>query len=110
MTNDLTGITVNGITFDATAGAFKLQGNAVTLGGTITINSTDTQTINLPLALLVTQSVNAIAGNIMIGPGASGTGVISGTGGLNKTGPGTLTFGAMNIYSGDTILDGGTLA
>ena len=37
-TNDLTGITVNSITFDAAAGAFVLGGNAITLDGNIGFN------------------------------------------------------------------------
>lgn len=36
-TNDLDGLTVNGITFAAGAGAFKLGGNPFTLAGNVTI-------------------------------------------------------------------------
>jgi len=34
-TNDNTGITVDGITFDSAAGAFVLNGNDITLAGTL---------------------------------------------------------------------------
>jgi rhamnogalacturonan endolyase len=38
------------------------------------------------------------------------SGVMSGAGNLNATGGGTLTLGAANTYSGNTLIDGGTLA
>jgi fibronectin-binding autotransporter adhesin len=67
--NDQTGITVQGITFDATAGAFTIGGNAITLGTAgvpspnatvggnaftngITNSSTNAQIVNLPITLL----------------------------------------------------------
>ena len=36
-------------------------------------------------------------------------GELSGSGGLTLTGSGTLSLTAANIYSGNTIVDGGTL-
>lgn len=38
------------------------------------------------------------------------SGVLSGSGNLNKTGAGTLTLSAANTYSGNTVISGGTLA
>jgi autotransporter-associated beta strand protein len=52
--NDNTGITVNGITFNPTAGAFFLNNNAITLGGDIVNNSANLQTINLATTLNAT--------------------------------------------------------
>ncbi|MHA3770792.1 beta strand repeat-containing protein [Verrucomicrobiota bacterium sgz303538] len=109
--NDLAaGVTVSGITFDATTGPFKLAGNAITLAGGITDDSAELQTINLPITVNATQTVSVnFGGALTIGPGANGSGVISGTGGLTKAGSGTLTLGAANTYTGTTTLDGGTL-
>ena len=50
------------ITFSNTAGAFTLSGNAVTIAGGITNNSTNTQTIGLNLTLSVAQQFNAASG------------------------------------------------
>ena len=41
-TNDITGVVANTITFDSTAGAFTLNGNALTLNNGITNNSVKT--------------------------------------------------------------------
>src|SRR5215207_529294 len=109
-TNDLVDRTVGGITFDATADAFLLGGNFLTLNGNITDNSVAPQSINLPIALAAAANVNvAFGGLLTVGPDASSTGIISGGFGLTKSGAGTLTLGAANIYTGNTTLDGGTL-
>ncbi len=66
--NDNTGITVDGITFDAAAGAFVLNGNDITLAGSIGFSADGiglganpaapvTQTINLIWLLAPTQSL-----------------------------------------------------
>jgi autotransporter-associated beta strand protein len=108
--NNLAGLTVGGITFDALANPFTLGGNAITLTGNITDNSVGGQTINLPMTINATTTVSVASGTLTIGPGANGSGVISGAGALTKTGVGTLSLGAANTYTGATTLDGGTLA
>src|SRR5207248_185928 len=48
----------NGITFNATAGAFTISGNALTLHGDITDNTTIlTQNLNVPLILDATRNI-----------------------------------------------------
>src|SRR5215208_4239511 len=58
----------NGITFNATAGAFVLGGNAITLTGNLTDNSATVQTINLDLALASSPTMRvADGGNLILG-------------------------------------------
>ena len=103
-TNNLTGLTLDGITFNNTAGAFVLGGNSVTLIASITNNDADLQTINLPITLNATQIFDAASGAISAG------GIISGTGGLTKNGSSfDLTLTAADTYQGATTINAGTL-
>ncbi len=54
------------ITFNNTAGAFTLSGNALTIAGGITNNSTSAQTIGLNLTLSAAQQFNAASGNLAV--------------------------------------------
>ncbi len=120
--NSLTG--VGSMTFDMTAGSFVISGSGVTLAGGIVNNSPKSQTINLNLTLAAAQQFNAAFGNIVInGTLANGGNTltvsggfnsnfgnsISGTGGLIKSGSGTLTLSASNSYSGGTTVNAGLL-
>jgi fibronectin-binding autotransporter adhesin len=105
--NNLTADTIfTQLTFAPGAGSFTLGGNEITLGGNIVNSSPNAQIVNLPLLLNGNRSVSVDAGGqLTLG------GVISGaTFGITKSGAGTLTLGAANTYTGNTTLDGGTLA
>jgi fibronectin-binding autotransporter adhesin len=108
-TNDLTAISVGGIIFDALADAFTLRGSPITLTGNIANNALTNQTINLEMTIDVDRTIDVAGTSLTIGPGGTSTGVISGAGGITKTGLGTLTLGAVNTYTGNTTLDGGTV-
>ena len=101
--NTPTGTSYSGITFSTAAGAFTLNGNAITLDGSIINQSTNLQTINMALILNATQTLNAANGAILISK------VISGVGGINKTGSATLTVSSDNTYTGATTVSAGTL-
>ncbi|HEV2969180.1 MAG TPA: autotransporter-associated beta strand repeat-containing protein [Pirellulales bacterium] len=105
--NDLAaGTQFHGIIFDTGAGAFTLNGNAVDVDGNIANNSTNTQTINLPLVLTGNETLTAAAGAVTIG------GNISETGGHQAVviaGPGTVTLSGANNYTGSTTVSSGTL-
>ena len=115
---------VGSITFDNTAGAFTLSGNALTISGGITNNSTSTQTVGMNLTLGAAQQFDAASGNLAVNgtinnggnaltvTGSSNTtlgGVVSGAGALLKSGAGTLTVSGNNTYGGGTTVSAGTL-
>jgi autotransporter-associated beta strand protein len=93
----------NGITFNVGASAYTLTGNQVTLGGSVINNSSNLQTIALPLAVFGLRTFAANSGAITV------TGSITGNGGLTLSGRDTLTLAATNTFSGATAVNAGTL-
>ncbi len=94
-----------GITFNSGAGAFVLSGNSVSLTGNITDNQpTTVMSIGVPLVPTATPTVNVVTNGTL---GISG--VISGSSGLTKTGPGRLTLSGANTFSGAVTVAAGTL-
>ena len=70
--NDLVGMTVTGITYAVGAGAFTNVGNAITLGGNVTLlaggSVTNDQTINFPITLGTNVTFSsALAGGNAVG-------------------------------------------
>ena len=101
--NDLFNYSFANITF-ANAGSFTLNGNAITLTGSVNNNSSVTQTFNLAaLSFAETRTVNAAAGDIILNS------VIQGNGGLSKTGAKDLFLSKNNTYLGATTVSSGTL-
>jgi autotransporter-associated beta strand protein len=121
-TNDNTGITVDGITFDSAAGAFVLDGNDITLAGNIGFSADGiglsvnpatpvTQTINLNMAWSTDVTIDTPTnGNLSLGGDLTSTVDTS----LIKLDAGTLTLGGTNtilswdINGGTTTLTGNT--
>ncbi|MDB6120925.1 MAG: hypothetical protein JWO08_4706, partial [Verrucomicrobiaceae bacterium] len=104
--NDITGLNLTVISFGATAGAYVVTGNQITLGGDFTDSST--AQINFNAALLLTSlrtfNVTNALGDLVVGSVVSGTnsGVT-----MSKAGKGALTFTNANTYTGLTDIQDG---
>ncbi|MGC4016910.1 MAG: autotransporter-associated beta strand repeat-containing protein [Luteolibacter sp.] len=102
--NNLTGFTASGLTFNTGAGSFAISGNTLTLAGDIVNNSTSLQTINAGLTLTAARTVNAASGNIAL------AGPVTGAFGLIKTGAGKLTLsgtgGTSQLSIGNAAVGG----
>ncbi|HWB13101.1 MAG TPA: Ig-like domain repeat protein [Pirellulales bacterium] len=104
--DDITGLTVDSITFSGASGGYNLGGsNPLTLSSGVTASNTaGANTINLPLVLGASQSFTVGTG-VLLGVG----GVVSGSAALTKAGDGTLDLLASDTYNGGTTVNAGTL-
>jgi autotransporter-associated beta strand protein len=113
MTNDLAATTRHRILFNSTLAVSRsIAGTTQNLFATAAANpplvrnsSTVLHSLNFPILLDPTDlTVDADAGPLGLG------GVISGSGGLLKTGANVLTLGAANDFTGKTVVTGGTVS
>lgn len=90
-----------GLTFNSGAGLFSLSGAPIVLGGNIVNNGSAAHQINLNMELSATRTVNTASGNLTL------NGVLSGSGGLSKSGSSTLFLNGDNTYEGTTEINTG---
>jgi autotransporter-associated beta strand protein/T5SS/PEP-CTERM-associated repeat protein len=97
---------ISGLTFTSSAnGSYTINGNALTLGaGGLVNDSTSTQTVAIGLTLGADQTFAANSANLVV------SGNISGAASLTKVGSETLTLSGSNTYTGETLVEAGTLA
>ncbi|HEY1661440.1 MAG TPA: autotransporter-associated beta strand repeat-containing protein [Verrucomicrobiae bacterium] len=96
-----------GLSFTPGAPSFILTGNSITITAGFTDNSTNTETVNLPVILSSSHSVNVTTGGTLnIGGAISGS-----SAGITKTGGGTavLNGSSANTYTGTTTANFGLL-
>jgi autotransporter-associated beta strand protein len=98
----------NGLTFNAGASPFSITGNAITLGGNVTNNSTSVQHLGLDILLGAaarTFTTTGGGGNLVV------SGIVSGAAPatLTKQGVGTLTLTGANTYTSNTAVNNGSI-
>lgn len=106
ITNDLAaGTSIDKITFTDDAPSYTIGGsNSLTVTGSISNLSLNTQTLGFPIELGAAISLNAKDSDIAL------AGDISGPFGFTKTGFGVLELSGANTYDGVTAINGGILA
>ncbi|MEI7780865.1 MAG: SUMF1/EgtB/PvdO family nonheme iron enzyme, partial [Planctomycetota bacterium] len=82
-------------------------GNAAV--GTLSGATLNTGAAGATVTTLTSGTVNTGGGGGITTEGGSFTGSITGNGGITKTGAGLLTLNTRNTYSGETVINGGTL-
>ncbi|MFZ4775835.1 MAG: autotransporter-associated beta strand repeat-containing protein [Terrimicrobiaceae bacterium] len=125
--------TTGAITFASGASAFTINDNTIVLGGNLSNNSSNTQTINSAIALNADRTISANTGNLLLGNVAlSNVGALPGVltiagaqnttingsisdgpavgGSVVKTGAGTLSLSGNNTFNGTLTISEGTVA
>ena len=108
------------------AGSISLNNANAVQDSTVTVSTNNSLLFNTNSGTIATFNFGGLAGNGNIrladgshaltlstggnGAGTTYSGVLSGPGGLTKTGSGMLLLGGSNLFTGTTTVSGGTLA
>lgn len=108
--------TATGLSFSNNAGGFTIgtaNSSTLTLAANgIENDSANTETLNVPISLSATESINAASGNIVLGNTLSGTGGLTkiGNGALTLSGSGSSLGGPLSVNAGSLNVPGGSAA
>jgi autotransporter-associated beta strand protein len=102
LTNDLTGATFAGFTFNSGASAYTISGNSFALSGALTNNGSSLQTFSNAITLQNPQTITGV-GDFSL------NGNLTGGQNLTKSGSGTRTLTGTNTYTGLTPVSNGKL-
>jgi autotransporter-associated beta strand protein len=92
----------NSYTLQYDAGGYTLTGNSITLDNSgDDIISNGAVSLSTPFSMPATATFNVASGTLTT------SGIISGGGGLTKTGPGTIILNALNDYTGNNLISQG---
>ena len=110
---DAASFLLNSLTFDNTAGTFALSGGTLafyenSLNSLPTINQNSSSLITVNNNLLFSNSVTFDGNGSMVINGSITSGITGGSS-FAKTGSGTLTLTASDMFSGTMKVDGGTV-
>jgi fibronectin-binding autotransporter adhesin len=96
---------ISALTFSTNAASFNITNaaNTLTLTGSVTNNSTNTQFLSVPVSLAAVQTFNAVSNNLVF------SNAISGAGGVTTAGNSTNVFISANSYTGRTTVGGNLL-
>ena len=100
--NDLTAGTTFGSLTIADTG-YSITGNAASFTSIDASQTSGSSEVDLPIALAAAVAVDHAGAKLVLG------GVISGSAGLTKNGPGVLDLTAANTYTGTTAITAGVL-
>ena len=99
--------------WDEPAKTLRISGGNSVTGGNVSLNAGTTLSLQDDATLGGGSFAGSIAnqGTLALATSANQSigGVISGSGSISKSGTGTLTLGAPNSYSGQTLIHGGTV-
>ena len=102
----VTSFYLGSLTFSNNAGSFTITNSSstLTLGGGLTNNSANPQTVTVPVSLGTNQIINAAVGNVAL------TGGVSGSGALTILGNGRMvTLSGANTYAGNVAIQGSSI-
>jgi outer membrane autotransporter protein len=103
--------TAGAATYNLNGGLLQVGGaNGITGTGALNLGGGTLQVIGSALTTNIAMGLTGTGSTVDTnGLGATVGGVMSGTGGFTKSGAGTLTLTAANLYTGGTAISGGTL-